>query len=94
MNLLFEPLTDSHFNKYLRRCGLQLMDIDMHFNSGFYEGMSGFDLTRYGAARYNFGSAFAVLASIWNLHRIRQKVIKYALVICRSKDRRILYPVN
>ena len=79
--------------KNIRYGILQFFEINRQFLSGFYVGAFEFNEKRYGLARYSFGSNMAAILSTFNLYFIRQTVLKYSLVLCKSKQSAILYSV-
>lgn len=91
---LFLWLIDRDAPRWQRLFAIEVFEVIREYSSGLNDGLAGFNQTRYGFSRYNFGSYFAVAAATWNLHIIRQKVIKYALYFTQSKRPQILYPVS
>ena len=90
---LYDKFMDSFESKQIRLHLLQLHEIHTQFSTGIIAGLCNFKQNRYGLARYNFGSALATVLAAINLYKIQQKVIKYSLVLTRSKNPVYLLPV-
>jgi len=90
----YDKFIDLFESKKIRLFLIELDEIHTQFSIGIISGLCNFKQNRYGLARYNFGSLLATILAATNLYRIRQKVIKYSLVLTKSKNPVYLLPVN